>query len=79
MQGYMICNSCHFVGCILIAKENIRYFSRIGGLGRAFEDAFDLDIGAWLSWASLQGLCIRKSEVSAVIFESGLHGEVVNH
>ena len=29
MQGYMTPNRCHFVGC-LIAKENIKYFSRIG-------------------------------------------------
>lgn len=30
MQGYVTPNSCHFVGCLLIAKENVRYFSRIG-------------------------------------------------
>lgn len=26
MQGHMICNSCHFVGCLLIAKENKIFF-----------------------------------------------------
>ena len=29
IQGYRIRNSCHFVCCLLTAKENIRYFSRI--------------------------------------------------
>lgn len=42
MQGYMTPNRCHFVGC-LIAKENIKYFSRIGDQGDHLK-MYELDL-----------------------------------